>query len=193
MNMLVTVPTLTPEDLLRMPDGNRYELVDGRLKEMNVSVQTGIIVARVIWQLNSHCVPNNLGWVLASENGYQCFPDRPNLVRKPDASFIQASRLTAELLAQGWARIPPDLAVEVVSPNDLAYEVEEKVELYFRVNVRMVWVVFPETRTVRVCRPTGSDTRLHEQDTLKGEDVVPGFACLVRDLFPPPLPAAPTA
>jgi Uma2 family endonuclease len=193
MNMPVTMPLLTPEDLLRMPDGNRFELVDGRLKELNVSVQTGIIGARVIWRLNNHCEPNNLGWVLTSENGYQCFPDRPNLVRKPDVSFIQASRLTAELLAQGFARIPPDLAVEVVSPNDLAHEVEEKIELYFQVQVRLVWVIVPETRTVRVCRPNGSDSRSREQDTLAGEDVVPGFQCLVRDLFPRPLPAAPTA
>lgn len=68
---------------------------------------------------------------------------------------------------------------------------EEKIELYFRVNVRLVWVVIPEMRTVRVCRPSGSDARLHEQDTLTGEDVVPGFQCLVRDLFPRPLTAAP--
>ena len=188
MNRLMTPRLITPEDLLLMPEGGRFELVDGQLLERPVSVQSSIIGARLIRRLDHYCEENNLGWVFNSENGYQCFPGSPNLVRKPDVSFIHLSRLTADLLTQGYARIPPDLAVEVISPNDLAHEVEQKVELYFRAGVRQVWVIIPETRTVRVCRSNGSDTRLHETDALAGEEVVPGFQCLVRDLFPPPLP-----
>jgi hypothetical protein len=68
--------------------------------------------------------------VLPSDAGYQCFPDDPGKVRKPDASFIQAARLAVEDEPEGWARIAPDLAVEVVSPNDLFEAVAIKVREY---------------------------------------------------------------
>jgi Uma2 family endonuclease len=75
--------------------------------------------------------------------------------------------------------------VEVVSPNDLVYVVEEKVEEYLSVGVRLVWVINPNVRTVRVYRLDRSFAGLRESDTLSGEQVIPGFECRVQDLFPP--------
>ena len=57
---------------------------------------------------------------LAGRRGYQCFPHDPGLVRKPDVSFVRYGRFPGGVLPEGWAKIPPDLAVEVVSPNDTA-------------------------------------------------------------------------
>jgi Uma2 family endonuclease len=72
----------------------------------------------------------------------------------------------------------------VSSPNDRVDELEEKAEQFLAAGVRRVWIVNPETRTVRILRPDGSDTRLHEDDELTGEDVLPGFSCKVSELFP---------
>jgi Uma2 family endonuclease len=91
-------------------------------------------------------------------------------------------------LPEGWARIAPDLVVEVISPNDLAYEVDEKVEEYGRVDVPLTWVVNPHTRTVVVHRADGSISRLREGDELSGESVIPGFRCPVSAIFPPAPP-----
>lgn len=126
-----------------------------------------------------------LGWTPSSECGYQCFPDDPRKVRKPDASFITGARLSADQLNEGHVKIPPDLAVEVVSPHDLFGEVQRKVGEYLRAGVRLVWVVAPEERTVLVHRPDGTASRLEEEDELSGEAVLPGFSCRVGDLFPP--------
>jgi Uma2 family endonuclease len=75
--------------------------------------------------------------------------------------------------------------VEVLSPNDLAYEVDEKVLDYLAARARLVWVINPESRIVRVHRLDGSMSWLTELDYLDGEDVLPGFRHPVSQIFPP--------
>jgi Uma2 family endonuclease len=83
-----------------------------------------------------------------------------------------------------YLTIPPDLVAEVVSPNDTADELSEKIEKYLRAGVPLVWVVYPETRLVEIHRQDGSVAKLHESAELSGESIVPGFRCQVSDLFP---------
>ncbi len=72
----------------------------------------------------------------------------------------------------------------MVSPNDLAAELDEKIEDYLKAGVNLVWVIHPESRTASVYRRDGSVSRLHQDDELSGEEVIPGFRCAVRSLFP---------
>jgi Uma2 family endonuclease len=123
-----------------------------------------------------------MGW--PADTGCQFLPNSPNTVRKPDVLFVRKSRIPADWQSQAYLRIAPDLLAEVISPNDLAYDVDEKVLEYLRAGVRLVWVINPETRTVRVHRADGSFAWLSEGDTLSGEDILPGFSCPVRELFP---------
>ena len=190
MNIPVT-QTLTPEDLLAMPDGDLYELIDGHPVEKTLGAQSSWINTRLLRFLDEFCDANRLGWVFSPETGYQCFPWSPNFVRKPDASVVRRGRLPGGEPPTGNVRIPPDLAVDVVSPNDTYYEVEGKVREYLRVGVPLVWVVNPATRMVRVHRPGGSLTDLEEGQELTGETVLPGFRCRVGDLFPKPEDGAP--
>jgi Uma2 family endonuclease len=126
------------------------------------------------------------GLLFGADAGYQCFPN-PNSVRKPDVSFIRAGRLANDRAPEGHCRIPPDLAVEVISPNDLAYEVEEKVAEYLEAGVPLVWIVNPPMRSVRIRRPktaaNGPVAELSGDDTITGEDVLPGFSCKVSEFF----------
>jgi Uma2 family endonuclease len=124
--------------------------------------------------------------VLPSDAGYQCFPDDPGKVRKPDVSFIQAARLAVEDEPAGWARIAPDLAVEVVSPNDLFEAVSIKVREYLAAGVRLVWVIDTATQMVYVYPHDRRGEILTQDDDLSGGDVVEGFHCRVADLFAPP-------
>jgi Uma2 family endonuclease len=114
------------------------------------------------------------GLVLGADCGYQIFPDDANRVRFPDGSFIRSGRLPHDAPPRGHVRIVPDLVIEVVSPNDLAWEVELKVTEYLQAGVPLLWVFYPDTRTVWVYRASG-------------EDVLPGFTCLVAEVFPRPL------
>ncbi len=189
MNLLLPQPVLTADDLLAMPDGDRFELVDGKLVELPVGTQSSYIGGRILRLLASFCENPFIGWVLPADASYQPFPDRPNLVRKPDVSFIRAGRLPNETLPEGHARLAPDLAVEVVSPNDLYYEVVQKMAEYRLAGVRLVWLVAPPTRTVQIRPLDGTLAEVGEEEELSGEDVIPGFRCSVRELFQPPTTA----
>src|SRR5579864_1637883 len=117
----------TAEELLAMPEGVRFELVDGQLVERNGGAISSWVGGILYHFLIAHCLRKNLEWVWPADNGYQCFPGHPSMVRKPDVSFIRRGRLPDERLPEGFLTIPPELAVEVLSPNDLAYEVDEKI------------------------------------------------------------------
>jgi Uma2 family endonuclease len=185
----------TPEDLLTMPDRDDYELVDGQLVERKkMSTWACYVAGSLCSRLANFSQANQPGWVLPDGNTYQCFPDDPNRVRRADASFIRRERMTLEqATARGHTRVNPDLAVEVMSPNDLAYDVDEKVQEWLGAGASLVWVINPRTRTVRVHRAEGSGTILREHDYLDGEDVLPGFRCQVKELFEPPAGVAANA
>src|SRR5512135_3536390 len=123
-------PKLSPDDLLALPDEKSYELIDGELVERNVSYYSSWVGGKLFRRLDEFVENHNLGWVAPADAGFQCFPDSPRTVRKPDVSFIRRDRLPNGPALEGWMTIPPDLAVEVLSPNDLAYEVDEKIEAY---------------------------------------------------------------
>ena len=182
--------TYTPADLLEMPDGERYELVGGQLVERNKGTESSWIAGRIHSRLDAFVEEHQLGWALPEGTSYQCFPDEPDRVRKPDVSFIARGRLPDETLPRGHCRTAPDLAVEVVLPNDLYLEVDQKVHEYLAAGVRLMWVVNPDNRTLRIHRPTGSPPDLTENDQVTGEDVLPGFSCPVVDFFPPRRPSS---
>ncbi len=173
---------LTPADLLAMPDGVGYELVDGQMVERNMSVLSSLVEGNVHFKLRQHC--ETLGWVWPGTNGIQCFPGEPGKVRKPDVSFVSRARCPEIDAHQGFLKIAPDLAVEVISPHDLASEVNEKIEEYLQAGVLLVWVVDPETRTVMVHRADGSTAKLRPGDDIVGDHVVAGFRCKVAEFFP---------
>jgi Uma2 family endonuclease len=177
----------SPEDLLQMPDGERYELVDGQLVERDLGAESSFIAGETYGILRDYSKSHRSGWAFPEGTSYQCFPTMPEKVRRADASFIRAGRLPGEWPPKGHIKIAPDLAVEVVSPGDLAYEVDEKVEEYIGAGVALVWVVNPVYRTVRVYRGDGSGVILRADDELTGGDVLPGFRCKVSDLFAAPL------
>jgi Uma2 family endonuclease len=181
---VVAEKTYTPEDLLSMPDGKRYELVNGHLVERKMSVVSSWVGGRLHRFLDIFVDEHDLGWAWPADLGYACFPDAPKKVRKADVSFIRKERLPEGLTSEGYEYLPPDLAVEVVSPNETYYEVEAKLIEYLGAGVPLIWIVALESRTVRIHRGDGSVSWLREQDELSGEDVVPGFRCPVSAIFP---------
>jgi len=181
--------TYTPEDLLTLPDDRAYELVDGRLVEKNMGTRSSWVAFQLGHRLQVCLDRQSAGWVL-TENTFQCFPDSPKKVRRPDVAFIRYGRLPDEQLPSGHCQTAPDIAAEVVSPNDTHTEVSAKIEEYLAAGVSLVWIVNPDTRTVLVYREGGDTVGfLHENDELTGESVLPEFRCRVGEILPPVKPA----
>ncbi len=191
MSTIAEHPPITADELLAMRDGKQFELVHGALVEKDMGWESEWIGTNLLWFLGGY-VRQHGGWVNGSSAGYRCFgesiPDDPDRVRKPDVSYIAPQRISAELLPTGHCELVPDLAVEVISPNDLYSEVEDKVDEYLRAGVRLVWVIDPRTDSIRVHRLDGTVRDLGQGDELDGENVAPGFLCPVRELFAPPSP-----
>ena len=183
---LAPTPTITLEQLLASEDRGCFEIVNGQLQEVNVSNYSTSVAAELFLILGVYCRDNRLGRLFGSDGYYRCFGLNGANARKPDISFISAARLPVGWREEGFFTIPPDLAVEILSPNDIAYEVNQKTKEYLEGGVKLVWIIDPSIREVMIFRLDGSTQRLRENDRLSGEDVLPGFSCLLSDflLFP---------
>jgi len=146
MTILAEKAHITAEEFTSRPHQRNYELINGQLVERKpMGMRESHIAARIVTFLSNHVDQHQLGYVFASDLSYRCFGD-PDTLRRPDVSFISNQRLPHGIPEGGYAALPPDLAVEVVSPNDLAYEVQSKVELYLAAAIPVVWVVYPNTK-----------------------------------------------
>jgi len=178
--------TYTPEDLLSMGDvGKGLELVNGQLVEKKLGGFASSVASEINYLLVRYGRIPGLGWVFDSEGSYQCFPNDWRKVRKPDVSFIRRGRLPDERRPDGHITLAPDLAVEVVSPNDTAYEIDTKVQEYLSAGVSLVWVVNPRARTIHIYRADGTVELLQENGVLTAPELLPDLRCPVADLFTP--------
>jgi Uma2 family endonuclease len=178
--MTVDARLMTAEDLLEMPDdGMLHELVNGELLTMTpAKAAHGKIGMAIAFRLAHYVDEHRLGATFTSDTGF-VLSRNPDTVRTPDASFVRAERNRFE---DEFFPGAPDLAVEVISPNDRYTEVAEKVGEYLAAGSQMVVVVDPRTRTATVHTPAGIH-RLSIDETLDGGDVVPGWRLSLRDIF----------
>jgi Uma2 family endonuclease len=184
----MTTATLEPVavsdiDLRRVETEGGVEFVDGRLVGKPVSVESSRVAMRIGSFLLVQAMKSGEAEVFESSMGYKCFAADPSKFRKPDVSLVRTERLAGVDPQDGFLFIAPDLAVEVVSPNDLAYDLDLKVQEYLSNGFPLVWVVYPNTRSVAVHRADGSTAVFRGRDEITGEAALPGFKCPVSDLF----------
>ena len=175
---------LTADDLLRLDGrGVRGELIRGVLCEaMPTGQEHGEIAAVLAAELVVFTRPRKLGRVTTSDSGVWLERD-PDTVREPDVAYFSAERTPPGVRVTGYSVTVPDLVVEIASPGDSRREVHDKARMWLSHGVRLVWVVYPETRTVDVHRDDAAVSTLAADDFLDGLDVLPGFTCAVRAVF----------
>ena len=180
--MSETSRLVTADELEKYPDDDyRYELVEGRVIRMSpVGFQHGRVVIDFGARLNAHSRTHKLGAVL-TEVGFK-LRSNPDTVRAPDLAFIRQDRIPS-VDPRGFWNGPPDLAVEVLSPDDRAPDVRAKVAEYLAHGVPLVMVVDPVRKTVAVSRQEAQPVLLGGEDELDLGDIVDGFRCTVREIF----------
>ena len=183
---MTTKARLTADDLWRLGEGDtRRELVDGEVRETTpVGGVHGQVAARICRRLAEHVERHGGGEVLVGDVGFVLhLPHDPERVRAPDVAFVTTARLPEGRLPEGFLRGAPELAVEVLSPSDNPVEVQRKVRDYLEAGARLVWVIAPAARTATIYRADGSARLVREGDHLDGDDVLPGLAISLAELF----------
>jgi Uma2 family endonuclease len=174
---------ITGEELARMGDVGRCELVDGRIVPMSpTGCRHGEIEARIAEALAAFVRPRKLGRVLTGEVGLYTRrgPDR---VRGADILFISNATYARRTPGMAFLDVAPELVVEVLSPDDRAVDVNQKLREYFAIGVGEVWVADPEARSVSTYRSPTDIREFRERDRLSGEGALREFEMRVADIF----------
>jgi Uma2 family endonuclease len=179
--MAIETKLITAEELFQMPDnGQVTELVDGEVRTMTPAGYEHADIAMLIGEsLSAYAKERQLGRAFASEIGF-VISRNPDTVRAPDVAFVRKERLRRTPF---YFEGPPDLAVEVISPNDIYTEVDEKVEDWLHAGVRIVIVINPRKQTAVIHRSLTQVSHIDIDGALDAGDVVPGWTLSLRDLF----------
>lgn len=183
VHLVPTPGTATEKDVLEAKSrfGRICELVDGVLVEKTVGSYESILAGVLIHFFHVYLETRPLGVVLGADGPLRLLP---NQVRIPDVSFIRWERFPGgRLPATPVFAVVPDLAVEVLSEGNTPAEMERKLRDYFQAGVRLVWYVDPQSRSVHVYTAPDRSSRVHEDQMLDGDEVLPGFQLSLHELF----------
>jgi Uma2 family endonuclease len=163
------------------PREGRWELIDGEPVEMTPSAGlSSMIASRINGYVFVYLLEHPIGHAFASDGGFILFPGR-DTVRAPDFAFIQRDRLPE--VPASFVPMPPDLAVEVLSPTDRLSEALAKAAMYLEAGVPLVWLIDPRKRTATIFRQDEGPITIGEDGVLDGEEVLPGFTLPLATLF----------
>jgi Uma2 family endonuclease len=182
---MATTSKLTLDEFLALPEtkpGSEY--IDGEIQQKPMPNIAHMIIQHLLDLVVGLFVQRN-GLGICGPEGRCVFGppggERPIL---PDFLFVARAHL-AGLDLRGAITRAPDLAVEILSPDDRMTNVMDKLRFYLLHGVRLVWLIDPDNRTVTVMTSVSEARILSEDDILDGGDVLAGFTCVVRDILPP--------
>lgn len=182
-----TVPplgTATPEDALHINEGKLgplCEWVSGLLVEKDISSYESLLAIVLSSRILNHLEKTNTGIVTGADGMLRIFPHR---IRLPDAAYISWDRFPDRRLPDAAVyQVIPDLAVEVISRGNRPAEMELKLDEYFVAGVRLVWYIYPQSRTAMVYVSPSLFKEITEKDMLDGGEVLPGFKVRLGELF----------
>ncbi len=172
---------LTAEEFWRLPDaGGKMELVDGEVRTMvPVGGEHGVLQATLGSMFRDHAKQH--GGKSMVETGF-ILRRQPDLVRAPDVSWVSPGRVPTQDRDKFWPGAP-DLAVEVVSPDDSAKEIEAKVLEYLAAGSQWAWVVYPATRAIHVYRPGGAARVYSDRETIEAPDAPDGLTVALAEVL----------
>ncbi|MEP7284134.1 MAG: Uma2 family endonuclease [Chloroflexota bacterium] len=136
----------------------------------------GLITLRLAFLIGGFIYQHNLGRVYGEETGF-ILSQNPD----PDIAFTAKERLAKVI--DDFPTVVPDLAVEVVSTGNTKIELQEKVAAYFQAGVRLLWVVYPKSRTVYVYHTDHEVTILAQDAVLTGGSVLADFSVKLSEVF----------
>lgn len=159
----------------------QIELVDGKIVIMRLSdYLSEVIIARLIFFLQNWVIPRGLGYVTGSGAGFR-LPD--GNLRGPDVSFVPASKLRQA--PRSFAKIVPDLMIEVRSSRDNIKPIQEKIGTFLELGTQVGILVDPKNLTVTVYRQNENPQVLRNEDSLRLPELLPGWELSISEIWSP--------
>lgn len=174
---------MTADELLVLqPPDKDTELVRGRMIVREPPKPWhGLYSANLCRIVGTHVWAARLGVVCGQDTGFHVASD-PDTVLAPDLAFVRAERIPSRDDDRYW-RLAPDLVAEIMSPGDRRKAVVRKINDWLDAGVRVAWLIEPKPRRATICFADGSEIEVEADGVLTAGDVLPGFACALRDVF----------
>lgn len=179
-----TPAPLTAEEFARRPDpGHPEELVKGRIRTMPPpGIRHGLVGAQAAFLVKLSLTDHDLGRVVGNDSGV--ITERgPDSVRGPDVAYYSYDRLPRGARPPGYGDRPPDLAFEVLSPEDRWPKVLGKVAEYLNAGVTVVGMLDPDRETLHLFAGDQPVRALGRDDELTLPDLLPDFRVRVGRFF----------
>ena len=169
------------EKFLALPENcDRYfELIHGEIVEKVPTEEHGLIAANICGFLWQYTRQSGFGRAVIAVRVRM--PDDDYNSRQPDLAFFADT--TRPIVKRGPVPQMPDLVIEVKSPDDTYTSMRERAHYYLMHGAKLVWLIYPEKRLVEVYRQGADSDILTGDDTLQGDDVLPGFVLSVHAIF----------
>ena len=168
---------VTVDELEKLAAHHPAELYNGKVVFKMPNFAHGVIVGNLVYEIRAYLKAKPIGLVSDNAN-YRFWPERAKESRAPDLSFILKERLPENL--HRYLPIVPDLAVEILSPDDSFNQMMEKVDEYLSQGVKLVWVVITSTHEVLVCN---KQSKHIVRDKLTAPELLPGFELPIKEIF----------
>jgi Uma2 family endonuclease len=175
---------LTAEEFFWLDDENARELIEGVVYVAPPpGYRHGRVASTADRRFGNYVEDHELGVCCGAETGFR-IRRNPDTVRAPDFAFISANRVPSDENTPGYIDLAPDLVIEVISPSDRAGYVQRKMQEWIDAGVRLALAFYPDTMRIAVHEPGHVVKILGPDDEFDGGEVLPGFRCQVKDLFP---------
>jgi Uma2 family endonuclease len=168
---------VTVDELERLSLPFPAELYNGKVVFKMANFAHGVIQINIGEALRSYLKSSPIGLVSGDAN-FRLWPERTRESRAPDLSFILNERLPQDF--HRYLPMAPDLAIEILSPDDSFERMMEKVDEYLSQGVKLVWIVITKTREVLIC---SAQSKYMVRDTLSAPELLPGFELPVKNIF----------
>ena len=174
---------LSVEAFWRQYAGQPFELINGKLIALRPTTggAASEVAVAVASELYHFAKKSRAGRVTGADGAYAL---SSNCLRVPDVGFYTVAKAARISDPHKFLPFAPDLAVEVVAPNEFAAELMQKVTQYLAAGTALVWVVYPELRIVVVHSPNATSRTYTNAGVLDGGTLLPSLQIAVSDLFP---------
>jgi len=172
---------LTLEEFLALPESDvTYELVDGEPvpkmspKRFHSALQRTLLMLIYEWCQGQGEVYSE--WAIAlKRNGEDWVP-------VPDLTYISYQRLPKEVMEDEACPVPPELAIEIISPGQTFGQLAQKATDYLEAGVSRVWVVDPQARSITVFYPD-APPRTYTKATTLTDSLLDGLELTPQQVF----------